>query len=54
MVEEIGDKRLYIKRERMRVCLRALLQYKAFDAVLYKWPYLGTGMDQIRLRIFAI
>ena len=30
------------------------LQYKALDAVLYKWPYLGTGMAQIRLRIFAI
>ena len=52
MVEEIGDKRLYIKRERERekesvsvcVCLRALLQYKALGAVLYKWPYLGTGM----------
>ena len=54
MVEEIGDKRLYIKRERERECLRALLQYKALDAVLYKWPYLGTGMAQICLRIFAI
>ena len=69
MMEEIGDKRLYIKRERERkrkteresekesvsdVCLRALLQYKALDAVLYKGPYSGTGMAQIRLRIFAI
>ena len=64
MVEEIGDKRLYIKRERerererkracVRVSLRALLQYKALGAVLYKWPYLGKGMAQIRLRIFAI
>ena len=36
------------------MCLRALLQYKALDAVLYKWPYLGTGMAQNRLRIFAI
>ena len=42
------------ERERERVCLRALLQFKAYDAVLYKWPYLGKGMDQIRLRIFAI
>ena len=56
MVEEIGDKRLYIRKEGeiVRVCLRALLQYKALDAVLYKWPYLGTGMAQTRLRIFAI
>ena len=30
------------------------LQYKALGAVLYKWLYLGTGMAQIRLRIFAI
>ena len=56
MVEEIGDKKLYIKREREREseCLRALLEYKALDAVLNKWPYLGTGMAQIRLRILAI
>ena len=59
MVEEIGDKRLYIKRERERERERervhvALLPYKALNAVLYKWPYLGTGMAQIRLRIFAI
>ena len=25
------------------MCLCALLQYKTLDAVLYKWPYLGTG-----------
>ena len=54
MVEEIGDKRLYIKRERgrererERVCLRALLQYKALDAVLYKGPYLGTEQGWLR------
>ena len=58
MVEEISDKRLYIKRERkralVRVCLCALLQYKALDAVLYMRPYLATRMAQIRLRIFAI
>ena len=47
-MEEIGDKRLYIKRERVSecvcVCLRAVLQYKALDVVLYKWSYLGTGI----------
>ena len=42
------------ERERESACLRALLQYKVLDAVLYKWPYLGTGMPQISLRIFAI
>ena len=63
-MEEIGDKGLYImrerereregERERERVCLRAFLQYKALDAVLYKWPYLGTVMAQISLSSFAI
>ena len=38
----------------MRACLRALLQYKALEAVLLKWPYLGAGMAQISLCIFAI
>ena len=49
MVEEVGDKRLYIKRERERK--RAWVRV---DAVLFKWPYLGTGTAQIRLRISAI
>ena len=39
---------------RERESMSALFQYKALDAVLYKWPYLGTGMAQISLRIFAI
>ena len=34
--------------------LRAQVQSKASDAGLYKCPYLGTGMAQISLRIFAI
>ena len=43
----------------MRACLHALRQYKALDAVLYKWPYLGTGMaayfrNLIRLSFFLI
>ena len=42
------------ERERERECMRALLQYKAMDAVLYKWPYLRTGINQVSLRIFAI
>ena len=42
------------KRAWVRVCLHVFLQYKALYAVLYKWPYLGTGMAQIRLRICAI
>ena len=41
-MEEIGDKRLYITRERererereiVRACLCVLLQYKALDTVL--------------------
>ena len=39
---------------RVRECMRALLQYKALDAVLDMCPYLGTGMAQISLNIFAI
>ena len=65
MVEEIGDKRLYIKtqrerereRERESVSACVLAGYftiQSFGRSLYKWPYLGTGMAQIRLRIFAI
>ena len=43
------------EKESVSACVLACsLQYKALDAVLYKWPYLGTGMAQIRLRIFAI
>ena len=37
----------------MLAFLRALLQYRTLDAVLNKWPYFGTGMAQISLRIFA-
>ena len=42
------------ERERVRACVRALLQYKALNAILFKWPSLGTGMAQISLRILAI
>ena len=42
------------EREREGTFVRALLQYKALSAVLFKWPSLGTGMAQINLRILAI
>ena len=54
-MKEISDKRLYISRERereregggerawVRACLRVLLQYKALDTVLYKWPTWEQG-----------
>ena len=37
----------------MLAYLRALLQYRTLDAVLNKWPYIGIGIAQISLRIFA-
>ena len=46
-IEKIGNLHLFLCHCRYldkRVCLRALLQYKALDAVLYKGPYLRTGM----------
>ena len=46
-IEKIGNLHLFLCHCRYldkRVCLRALLQYKALDAVLYKGPFLRTGM----------
>ena len=42
------------ERESVSACVQALLQYRALDQVLYKWPYLGTRMARVSLRFFAI